>query len=235
MANGSFNRGKRFDVALSHANLIIDSDSINAKNFAPLRSAFSDSVNFYHDVTACIPHLLFGGRPSAIFRGVVAVNVFPIYRMLGGRFLSHIGKEIFKRVLPSVADYNSSSAILRIFMIIRIVTASFYKLPTAVLRGAYTSVRQFYGVAAKQFSSCLARKTPATECSSSDIRCCSYGDVAAIALAHPHGVVSPGYFYALNNRKTPEFLSLNVSHCYFSNLPNSNTTLGDCKQEKILQ
>lgn len=66
--------------------------------------------------------LFFAGCPSAIFRLVISVVVDAVNGLSRQR-LSHIGKEIFKTVVPAITDRNASATVPGPVFIIAVPTS----------------------------------------------------------------------------------------------------------------
>lgn len=94
------------------------------KKMAPLISLFTRSS---------IIALLFTGGPAAIIGLIVPVIVYSVYRVLFGRSWSHIKKECLERIIPSVANVNSSPSIIFIPRVIRVIGSRFHSSPYAPL------------------------------------------------------------------------------------------------------
>lgn len=87
----------------------------------PLREGFGFPVKGNVSIFASIVCLLFLREPSAIFWGVRAIVINSIKAVLRGGAFSHIGNKILKGILPSVANVNTSAAIMGIAFIVGIV------------------------------------------------------------------------------------------------------------------
>jgi len=218
MANGSFSRGERLDVAFSCADLVIEPDSVNAKNFAPFRNAVLNAVNLYENISSRIPHLLFRSSPAAVFWAIIAIHVFPIDGMLRRRLLSHVSQKRLKRVLPLRAYNNAPTAIERIFVVIRIIAASLKQLPSAVFWRSCAAVGLRMFVVLEQVGRRLFRQAATAKRGSTDICRRSNCSVSAVAFAPPHGVVGVWHLYPFKSNKAPEPLVLYFSH---ESSPNS--------------
>ena len=212
MTNGSFNRRERLNVAFSHANLFVDTNSIKPKNLAPLRSTSPNTVYLNKDVSSGIAHLLRCGRPMAVSWRIISIDIFPINRMFGRRFFAHIGKKVFETVAPVVTNHNATTTIGVISRVVRVVAAKFHLGPSLILRSASQAMRSGILIAAKQFGCRFLCQTAATKRSAANVRSGCNRGVSAVALALPHGVLCAWNFYLFNDQQTSEFLSLNVSH-----------------------
>ena len=73
-------------------------------------------------------------RPAAVVWRVVAIVIFAIYRVTRRWSRTHIGQKVLKRIQPSVADGDSSTAIARKLWISRVVAADFHFAPRLVFR-----------------------------------------------------------------------------------------------------
>lgn len=76
---------------------------------------------------------LFGfGRPTAIFRAIVAIVINPINRVIRRGAESHICKEVLKGVTPALANRDASSSIPFVSNAIRVLAARLHALPGMV-------------------------------------------------------------------------------------------------------
>ena len=101
--------------------------------FAPFRKTSSFSTYRNKDITAGIPSLLFSRGPTAVAGFVVAVLIGPtVNGVVFAGTLAHVGKEVVKRVSPTVANYNATSAIAVVSNVIGIVTPGTHSIPSVV-------------------------------------------------------------------------------------------------------
>lgn len=80
------------------------------------------------------------GGPPAILRFVVSVVVDSVEAMRWCRSLSHVSKEVFKAVLPAVADGNSSTAVPSKACVLLVRAPLSHHLPDIELRSAGSTV-----------------------------------------------------------------------------------------------
>lgn len=64
---------------------------------------------FWRSSIPCLDHSI---SPTAIFRTIRAVVIDAIYRVRWSWLRTHIGEEIFKRILPPIANCDASAAIV---------------------------------------------------------------------------------------------------------------------------
>ena len=80
-------------------------------------------------------------RPSAITWLVVAVVVDAVDRVIGRRFLPHVGIERLERIAPAVAHANAASAVVVKGVIVSVVAPHLHPDPSAILNGFFHAVR----------------------------------------------------------------------------------------------
>jgi hypothetical protein len=85
-------------------------------------------------VTTSICYLFAARCPSAIIRRVVAVVVDAINRKMRAWPTTHIRQKVCETLLPSLANFNSPSAVIGKCMIVRISASSLHCLPNEVFR-----------------------------------------------------------------------------------------------------
>lgn len=102
--------------------------------------------------------LLANSSPSAIIWGVSLRVIDTIKRVFRGRFLSHIGKERFKRMKPFIANCYTGTAISLIIFGSWIQAARFHSDPRYIFRaiGLSVSRKQSTGGLALQASTGLS-------------------------------------------------------------------------------
>jgi len=104
---------------------------------APVGNTFSPTVYSNKTITRHISTLHFLSSPSAIFRRIVTIIIYAVQRVLRTRLISQICKEIrktFKRVIPTVADFDSSSTVPLIGSVVRIITTAAHISPRIINR-----------------------------------------------------------------------------------------------------
>ncbi len=104
---------------------------MHTKLSRPLRYCFGFSIQSEIGIYALIRHLLLDGRPSTVFGFVVPVVVDSVYGEFFSRTLSHIGQKV-REILPSFADFNSATSIVRILMMVWSLTTGLHSAPTVV-------------------------------------------------------------------------------------------------------
>lgn len=130
-------------------------------------------------------HSLFvTGRPSAILRRIGSIVVNSVKTQFTGRSLSHIRKKVFERIIPAVADRDSSPTVIAKGAIIRIVAAITHTDPGCILRSIGRHVTAIAVAIAYDFptqTSARLRK-PFTQRNAIDPFFC-----AAVTLTKPQG------------------------------------------------
>ncbi len=115
---------------------LMDANSHNvlaaAKSKAPLFLSEFQSVMLNPDIAACIRRLCLRICPPAIIWTVWAVTINAIKAWFVGRFRSHVGVEILKRVQPSVTHHNSTLTIDVVSLVVGIVATILRRLPRTV-------------------------------------------------------------------------------------------------------
>lgn len=71
--------------------------------------------------------------PSAIFRAIIFIVINPIDLMFRSRFVAHIFYKIIKAIKPAVTYFNTSSAIIFIMRVFRVIT-TFYHVITGLIK-----------------------------------------------------------------------------------------------------
>ena len=99
---------------------------------APFSSGHSFPVMGYISTPTHVIGLLFRCCPPAIIRRVITIIVDTVNRVLGGWLQTHIGKEIFKRIFPPIADSDSSTSVSRVFRVSDVVASIFYASPRVI-------------------------------------------------------------------------------------------------------
>ncbi len=98
----------------------------------PLFHIFTLSLIFYNNIVSCIVGLFCACSPSAIRWFIVSVVVYAINFMFWGWKSPHVCKEILKGI-PTVTDFDSTTTIIFIKRIFRIITSFFQSLPSIIL------------------------------------------------------------------------------------------------------
>ncbi len=82
---------------------------------------------------AAIARLLRRCSPSAVIGGIAAIIIAPIYRMISTWAIPHIGDKPFKGKAPFIANGNTSAAVVREGVMIRIGAAFFHSGPDFII------------------------------------------------------------------------------------------------------
>ena len=88
---------------------------------APLSKSFSNSINCYLAIVSFVVRLFVTGCPFAIARFVVTVVVDPFNRRAMRRALPHVVIKVSKRLNPSVADNDTSRAVIFIKFVVAVI------------------------------------------------------------------------------------------------------------------
>lgn len=80
-----------------------------------------------------IGELFFAGRPSAVFRRVIAIG-FTVDRVVPGRLLAHVSQKRFKAVAPTIANFDASLTVERVGNVPRILAPVDHGAPRVVFR-----------------------------------------------------------------------------------------------------
>jgi len=83
--------------------------------------------------------LLFWGRPTAIFRFIVAVRIWPTVKSFAKRFLAHVCQKVLE-FTPSWTDFDSTLSISVPFRVARIGAALNHICPTMMSRSLCLTV-----------------------------------------------------------------------------------------------
>jgi hypothetical protein len=89
-------------------------------------------------VLSRIAHLLAPCRPSAITRLVISFIVDAVQRVKFGWTHPHIGKEVWKRLVPTSTDSDSPNLVIKIARLTRITASAFHVEPSPVFGSQFT-------------------------------------------------------------------------------------------------
>lgn len=125
--------------------------AFNAHTFGPLGHSFGYSVQRQNSVSPTIATLLFGCCPSTVLWTVRSIVVNAINAMLLRWTLAHVRKKVRKGDFPTLAQYDASTAVVRVRWIIRVVTPSSHVHPNSMLGRtcspvSNTTVRELFSV-----------------------------------------------------------------------------------------
>jgi hypothetical protein len=131
---------------------------------------------------SAIVSLFLAGRPSAIIRSIVSINVNSIQRH-SARHLSHVGEEAFEIAPPPLAHANAPAAIVAIPRFTGITASALSALPCMVRPANSAWAREtMRGIG---LCGALRLKTPATVRSRSEIGTSDPSFCPAITAAQP--------------------------------------------------
>ena len=117
---------------------------LDAQLVGPLSGGLRLSTNGDESIVAAIVLLLFLGRPTTVLRLIIAAGVNAVNRVLGRRFLSHVGEKVLERI-PAGAHGNSFGTILSVGSRVLVGAAASYLRPYAMFGCAGKSVRGVSG------------------------------------------------------------------------------------------
>lgn len=109
--------------------------SLDSNYFGPFRDWQCFVANSYVVVVTSIIGLFLVCCPSTVFWIIAAIIVYSFQCMFSCRTKSHIRKEIFKRVLPTLTDCYSSTTVTMKSFVVGFVTTVFHVLPRLVFCG----------------------------------------------------------------------------------------------------
>jgi len=106
---------------------------LDANLSGPICHCFGNSVPCDEPIGSHVISLLSGARPSTVSRFVVAVLIWIPIKRIAVWSLTHVGAESNKAVVPSVADFNSSTTIQAILVALGVIAAISTTQPSGVL------------------------------------------------------------------------------------------------------
>lgn len=126
-------------------------------NFGPLSNSFLFRATGDVAISSPVPALLFCRRPTAIPRLVVAVVIDTVDAVLAGWARPHVGDKICN-VSPSLTDGDSTTTIVVIAFVEKVVAASKYFSPNKIL------VAIIQPMTPQKFRACFGASASATFC-----------------------------------------------------------------------
>lgn len=175
----------------------------------PVRKALSLVADRIHRSVTAIACLLFIGRPAAVARFVVAVVIYTINGMVGTSPRPHVGKEILKRLSPSFANYDATTAIVTVSRIRLVVATGDHGPPNVVFR---QSVLPSISMLVVQDHEPLSPNAATRRCAaSSQIDATHNCGLSTVARAIPVCRFFLNAFRAINNYESPKTLSSDVN------------------------
>ena len=220
-------RGSIFSFVDAHK--FIWSRSFYTQKFAPVFDVESPIVD--DDILICpsVFALNFWRSPNAILGAIVSIVIDAFHGITASRFFTHIRIEVFKRVQPSFANFDSTTAMRMVFVIFGIVASSFKIAPRLIFQALAQIMSAILTISAKQISGSFASQASTASRRFSEIGCRNYSPSAAIALASPHSVFVPRpWWRAIHYNKASESFTLQ-----FQRKPavrhNAATFLADAK------
>lgn len=160
------------DLFGRHPRFMARSDGfvIYVKKLSPLGERHFPVLVGKRYVASPVVRLFLCGGPSTIFRTVVTLVVYSIYRMIR-RSLTHVGKEVSESK-PSVADFDSSSAVPGIGAHVGLLAPGLHMRPD-LISSSFTS-------AVEGSLASAGRALPAPQ-----PRCDHVDDTATVATTNP--------------------------------------------------
>lgn len=141
-------------------------------------------------------------HPSAISWLIVPIYVYAVNRKFRRRTFSNSSKECFKRFIPFRAYSDTSSAVIRIFWIRRIIAPALNQFPDII------GWVRFHAVSSKSRSSFGCTIASATNCSTRPKTSNKRNKLfAAVTSAHPLAFISEAIFYPIKQA----YASISVS------------------------
>jgi hypothetical protein len=123
---------QRFACAHSiQVNSCGDGVRLDANFFGPIAQVLCPPIMGKQSGATTVSYLLGLRGPLAIFWEVAKVVVYSL-KGKAGRALAHIGKEVFERFQPSVADRNAPTAIASIPFVVGVEAPAFHVSPRFV-------------------------------------------------------------------------------------------------------
>jgi len=212
MLNGGLNRWKLRWLAVAGACHFKWLPAGNIKLYAPISETHSSAIYSDPPIGGGISGLSFCSRPSTIGWFVISIIINTINRISLGWSAAHICNKILKTFQPALTYLNASSAIARIFGIMRISAPLFHTRPNtpfwprthAVKIGAFKSILTEHGGSAFALKATAARFALSKICGGGD------SQSATITAAFPHGISGAGYRHTTQNNQSSEPKSLNI-------------------------
>jgi len=106
-----------------------ESSCIDACFFSPLSYVKRFAINGNHVVSSGIVSLLPPACPATVFRRIITIVINAINTGFVIRSFPHINIEVFKRVKPSITNFNTPPTISSVGLISRIIAALFKMHP----------------------------------------------------------------------------------------------------------
>lgn len=110
---------------------------VRSVSLYPLRERLANTVEIFNACTPRVAVLLLPTSPTAILRRVALAVIYAI-KCFALRGMPHIGKKVLKaamRIFPSVADSNSSAAVILVADVISLKAAPTHIYPDSVRLG----------------------------------------------------------------------------------------------------
>lgn len=132
--------------------------AIESKFFAPLRLSKSYAFVGVNDSASLIRVILRASNPMTVRRAIVALVVNPVNLVFRRGTFPHVLKEGSKRVLPFIADFNTSATVVFKALMFRIKASCLYSVPTIILGSFDTAMDKVVLIACNRRSSFLPDK-----------------------------------------------------------------------------
>lgn len=134
-----------------------------AKNFGNCHERNNSSPKLNPNGVSLVTALLACRSPNTIFGTVIAVIFNSLDRMTWGWLQTHVGEKVFKRIFPSLAYRNASSAIIRKARMFWIGTTSLHISPSKMFGRIVHSMSKAAGSAVASARNDLAGPQVSTE------------------------------------------------------------------------
>ena len=118
----------------------LNSLSWNSRLFCPFSNALRHAIYRQCVIGALVSGLFFARRPVAVLRRVISIVVSALNLVIFGRRVTHVRKEVLKRLQPSVAYFDryfrvGSAAVIGIGWIVLVGTSLNHSAPDMVRLG----------------------------------------------------------------------------------------------------
>jgi len=175
----------------------------NSQFSSPSPETHGFSVVGEHSRLAGIVALLQLCRPSAIAGFVVSIVIrVAVDGCLGKWLWSHIGKKVDKRLSPSLADRDSSTAVEVVSAVSRVAASPLHLFPTGVFRRTVTAALGFSPATARLGASITLAEIPTSNCSC----------IHTFTAADPQRITAFGPSCEFNYRQFPVDVATLVFH-----------------------
>lgn len=131
----------RYSLSIGHTtcNTAVKGSSTQPLCLEPIGQTSGFISDSYPTNFTRISDLFYLIAPLAILRGVIAIVIYTVKRVVGARLFTHIFQKVIKTVMtkPSVSDTNTPTAIPMITPIFLVETSLFHRSPRVVFRSVF--------------------------------------------------------------------------------------------------